>query len=884
MISCPACSADNPESGRFCSECGAALTADYDATHIGAGVSDSSVTLSDSTSHHGRFLPGTKVAGRYRIVSLIGKGGMGEVYRADDLKLGHTVALKFLPDDVAENPQQLEYFHSEVRLTRQISHPNVCRVYDIGETDGQQFLSMEYIDGEDLRVLLRRIGRLPPDKGVQIAQQLCAGLAAAHEKGVLHRDLKPANIMIDGRGQVRITDFGLARIAGETTAGEIAGTPAYMAPEQLARGEATIQSDLYALGLILYELFTGKRVHSGDTIAELMRAHEESSSSLRFSFPEDVDPAVQRVIARCLEKEPHERPKSVLAVAAALPGGDPLAAALAAGETPSPEMVAAAGDAGRLSVRSGTYCVVALLASLSASVFLSPFTTMQAVLNQLPEGFEPRATVSVDVQDEILAPLGYYDRRNKPSDFRFGIEKSSVGDNLYQLGIWYRQLDGGFLNPQVLELSKAPQSETVSRTNPSPFLPGSVSVRVDPEGKLVELLATSDAGKRLNSETLEVVFERAGLHMSEYFPTRELRNWEPPTFAETVTVYRHRTDKLNHGVIVAENGGRLSYFFAGPLVDDVFTHRQFENVLSAEDLAGGRPAPWYASFAGTLILVTAIVLGLRNLQTSRADPLGAFRFVAILGAIQFGLWVFGVKHVLAPDRELFLLTKFLRSLLGYLFRQWFYYLAIEPYVRRYWPHVLIAWSRGLHGRLRDPLVGCELLLGAVAGAVAFAGVTIVTAAAAHLGSEAQPYQLLDAGIPLHFPTSVMSKVGQGTSWIVYYSVLLLLFRMLLRDSRLAVAAFALFWMGLEYSSSGPIWFCLNVGIWFGGVAAVLTRFGLLAGAAYIFSTMVLFAVPLMADPRHWYGAATYCGLGTILALALYGFFISADWQSGEAAA
>ena len=124
---------------------------------------------------------------------------MGEVYRADDLKLGHTVALKFLPKDLARDPRRLDYFHSEVRLTRQISHPNICRVYDIGEVDGQHFLSMEYIDGEDLRILLRRIGRLPNDKGVQIARQLCMGLGAAHDRGVLHRDLKPENIR---RGRV----------------------------------------------------------------------------------------------------------------------------------------------------------------------------------------------------------------------------------------------------------------------------------------------------------------------------------------------------------------------------------------------------------------------------------------------------------------------------------------------------------------------------------------------------------------------------------------------------------------------------------------------------------------------------------------------------------
>ena len=153
-----------------------------------------------------------------------------------------------------------------------MSHPNVCRVYDVGEIDGHYFLSMEYVDGEDLGSLLRRIGRLPSDKALEIARKLCAGLAAAHEKGVLHRDLKPGNIMLDGRGQVLLTDFGLAGLASQLAGAEVRnGTPAYMAPEQLTGKEVTVKSDIYSLGLVLYEIFTGKRPFGADTRAELAR-------------------------------------------------------------------------------------------------------------------------------------------------------------------------------------------------------------------------------------------------------------------------------------------------------------------------------------------------------------------------------------------------------------------------------------------------------------------------------------------------------------------------------------------------------------------------------------------------------------------------------------
>ncbi|HXA65738.1 MAG TPA: serine/threonine-protein kinase, partial [Bryobacteraceae bacterium] len=292
---------------------------------------------------------------------------MGEVYRADDLTLEQPVALKFLPESIGENEAALTRFRNEVRIARQVSHPNVCRVYDVGEIDGQMFLSMEYVDGEDLASLLRRIGRLPSDKGIEIARKLCAGLAAAHEKGVLHRDLKPGNVMLDARGQVLLTDFGLAGLADQIAGTEVRnGTPAYMAPEQLSGKEVTARSDIYALGLVLYEVFTGRRPFEASTLAELVRAQTGTTPISLTSLVRDLDPAVERVILRCLDPEPSRRPASALAVAAALPGGDPLAAALAAGETPSPQMVAAAGEGVGLAPKIAMTLLAFVILSLAA--------------------------------------------------------------------------------------------------------------------------------------------------------------------------------------------------------------------------------------------------------------------------------------------------------------------------------------------------------------------------------------------------------------------------------------------------------------------------------------------------------------------------------------
>src|ERR1051325_9967751 len=239
---------------------------DEDETRLSAPTSGSGWAATRGIDH-GRFQPGAVLDDRYRIVGRLGKGGMGEVYRADDLKLGQPVALKFLPEAVDRDPARLTQLHTEVRMARQVSHPNVCRVYDVAEFDGHTFLSMEYVDGEDLASLLRRIGRFQEGRAIELARQICAGLAAAHDRGVVHRDLQPANIMVDGSGRIRITDFGLAGATGESLR---AGTPAYMAPEQLAGGEVTPRSDLYALGLVLYELFTGHRALQGNNLAELI--------------------------------------------------------------------------------------------------------------------------------------------------------------------------------------------------------------------------------------------------------------------------------------------------------------------------------------------------------------------------------------------------------------------------------------------------------------------------------------------------------------------------------------------------------------------------------------------------------------------------------------
>jgi serine/threonine protein kinase/tetratricopeptide (TPR) repeat protein len=262
----------------------------------------------DRQSHHAEFAPGEVFAGRYRMVDRIGRGGMGDVWRAHDLVLDTEVALKVIK---STTPAARERILTEVRLARQITHPAVCRVFDVGESEGIIFFTMELIHGEDLASLLRRVGRLPPEKVVEIGRQLCAGLAAAHAQGVLHRDLKPANILIDDDGFVRISDFGIAIPTTEAGRHSFTGTPAYMAPEQRMPGMAVSErTDVYALGLVLYDLLVGGHA--------LPRAQDSTPPPPPSTLIANVDPQLERLIMAALSPKPDDRPPSVLAMASML--------------------------------------------------------------------------------------------------------------------------------------------------------------------------------------------------------------------------------------------------------------------------------------------------------------------------------------------------------------------------------------------------------------------------------------------------------------------------------------------------------------------------------------------------------------------------------------
>jgi len=309
-IKCPKCNTDNPDTQKFCGECATPLPSSKEIP-----VTETIVTPKEELTR------GTTLAGRYEIIEELGKGGMGNVYRVEDKKTNEELALKLIKPEIASDKKTLERFSNELKLAHKISHKNVCRMYHLGEEQGVHFITMEYVPGEDLKSMIRMTRQLTVGTAISVAKQVCEGLEEAHRLGVIHRDLKPSNIMIDKAGTVRIMDFGIARslkTKGITGTGVMIGTPEYMSPEQVDGKEADQHSDIYSLGIILYEVLTGRLPFEGDTAFAIGMKHKseepEDPRKLNSQIPEDLS----RLILKCLEKDSENRYQSAEELRSAL--------------------------------------------------------------------------------------------------------------------------------------------------------------------------------------------------------------------------------------------------------------------------------------------------------------------------------------------------------------------------------------------------------------------------------------------------------------------------------------------------------------------------------------------------------------------------------------
>jgi eukaryotic-like serine/threonine-protein kinase len=809
----------------------------------------------------GRFPAGKVLADRYRIVAPLGRGGMGEVWRADDLKLRQTVALKFLPESLATDPSRLTRLVDEVRLARQVSHPNVCRVHDLAEAEGQHFVTMEYVDGEDLRSLLRRVGRLPTERAVDLLQQVCRGLGAAHERGILHRDLKPANILVDGRGRARITDFGLALTAADARrpAG-VSGTPAYMAPEQRAGRSLSPRTDVYALGHLLREMLTGLST-------------PDAASRPEHSPPVPLD--IDHLIQRCLADDPALRPPSALAVAAALPGRDVLGAMIAAGETPPPEIVAAAGTEGGLRPAAAWACIALLSLAVPLSLRLQRDTTLfsQVPLPKAPAVLAERAR-------ETLGRLGHTEPRvNESHGFTYdeGIVaalETNEGERLRNalptgrpaaIQFWYRAGVEPLLPRSALG--------SVTPLDAPPATPGTASVRLDTLGRLVGLaVGPSPTGVEPAPRSLDwaPLLEAAGLdpkRLKVRPPDRD-----PPLYADARAAWEGTAPEPPHLPLRIE----AAALRGRPVWLDLHVDRSGEG--PPEKLRFGEEAYWdWVAPAVLVVLPVGLLVAVRNVRLGRGDRAGGQR----LALVVFG--AFGLSWLLSTPAPPPSFRGFLQVVSGTGNALWFgvatavFYLAGEPALRRRWPELLISWSRLLAGRWRDPRVGRDVLLGMV---LTFALTILVEGgrlASWWLGGPAPRLLPIDIAMLGGFVPSlavVLAGAGISLASVLSAGLMILMLLLLLRRRLLVVLAFvplvaAAF--SLRYGTPSGVAVVASL-IAVVLLVAFIARYGVLAGI--IPSVLVHVVIPPTVDLTAWYGAPAAVYLLLVALLTLYGFLVS----------
>ena len=881
MKPCLHCAAELAEDAHFCSSCGrpasSALVvptlsfneASPAAHNVGARI-DNMAGLSGLN-----LSPGSVLLGRYRILNILGRGGMGLVYRADDLKLGQTVALKFLPTSLAQNSEDLDRFLAEVRTARQVSHPNVCRVYDIAEWEGHFFLSMEYVDGEDLATLLGRIGRLPPAKALEISHELCAGLAAAHARQVVHRDLKPANVMIDGRGHARITDFGLAVAADAAKAGELAGTPAYMAPELFQGKPATVQSDLYALGIVLYELYTGKHPWDRRSASDSRRRQLATPPSSPSHHAPEIDAAVDRIILRCLGEDPGSRPSSVLQVAAALPGGNPLAVAIAAGETPSPEMVAAAGETGAIAPAKAW----SLLGSVAVALLIVAFLAQRGMLVNLVPSKDP--ALLVERSQQIVSSLGY-DRANDNAYWfdidaaYFPYSSGIASPERYRtlatafpspLQFWYRQ------GPQALEPTHDPFR--VNQNDPALYYSGETEVGLDSAGRLNYFAAIAPQKETLPNGDAplqwEDLFREAGLDWSQSHTAPAI--WMPDVPADRTFAWVTVSGGQNSRVAGATYHGKIVFF------------RVF-----APWAQPGRINPVFAPLAGRIgfamfvvaaiaVFVLCLVFARKNLKLGRGDWHGAVR------ASGFFFLVLFTGFLLTPhfsSSATWIWTWYQVEFgiaVGTAIQFGIFYLALEPYVRRTWPEMLISWSRLLGGGWRNPLVGRDLLIGTLFG---------IAASIASLARVALPYWFpianISAGAGVEsqlgtVPAFLGSILLQSEALMNAMGTLALLFVVarITRRKWVGIITVGLFLGAINLVGENLRMEIPLAALFGAAMLYCLLRFGLLASAVAWITSQVF--APLTTDFYRWYAWRGLVAVGFLFLLALYGFKVALAGQS-----
>lgn len=901
MRSCPECNASLANTDSICPACGSELADGSSETAVlPNSIPDNTPTQLENPSMRnrthvttaggsGRFISGTVLAGRYRIVGLLGKGGMGEVYKAEDLELEQTVALKFLPEELSKNEELLRRFRGEVRSARQVSHRNVCRVFDIGETDGLYYLTMEYIDGDDLSMLLRRIGRLPSDKAVEISRDICMGLAAIHKSGILHRDLKPANIIIDSKGEARITDFGIAGLETDVQGFESrVGTPAYMSPEQADGKELSKQSDIYSLGLLIYEIFTGRQAYEGDSVQELRIKHATTNPKNPSDIVAGIDPLVEAVINRCLEKDPRQRPESAITVAMSLPGGDPLSVALQAGETPSPEMVAASAKTGALK----PIIALALLVTVIGGIVFLMATSKKTFLHRI---------VPLEKSEELLRSRG----RELVEKFGYkGADSFSVFLCPCEQEDYLKYLKENDASPERWQKLAAGQPATIGliyRASPEPLVPvgnrkitpsdpqntvpGMAEVKLDTKGRMLFFAGVPDRVDEPSTRNGEFdwasVFKEAGFDIAAFQAVDP--QWTPPVAFDDRRAFSGKYPDAPEIAIRVEaaayRGKLVSFEIVEPWTKPpAKAANQDESPIVSFVLIG-----IYFS-----VLFLSAWLTVRHVRARRSDLKGGLRLAVFMFAARMATWALGTHHVTSLFGEVNMFISALQAALYWAGMAGFMYLAFEPYLRKSAPERVISWTRLLSGDWRDPLVGRDVLIGGMAGiGVNVLADLIIHSLPAWRGQPAPSVNLVTGqgpgGGPFvgvgGFPDLLFDKLSESLIAAFILSFLILFFSLLLRRKWLGVAAIWLLLLVVNIfgSQTQSTLELVAGGLVLSTFVLVAARFGVLAMISlWVFLDII--NRPITTELSAWYATEFILYAVLLIGLAIFGFYTSTAGQ------
>jgi serine/threonine protein kinase len=834
----------------------------------------------------------------YKVIEKIGRGGMGEVYLAQDTTLDRKVALKFLPEELQQDSAARKRFLREAKSAAALDHPFICKIYEVGEAEEKSFISMEYIRGTTLQEKLGE-GPRPLRDVLKTAGEIAEALEAAHEQEIVHRDLKPSNIMLTPKGYVKVMDFGLAKrvvpVEGQdeeittvlTRADSILGTVPYMSPEQIRGQTVDTRSDIFSFGVVLYEMLAGvhpfKKGGQIETASAILSEEPSPMSDYVQECPEALQHTVQKLLVKRVEGRCQSATEVLIdlgQIAASVPitpGSDRRAAPVTRGKTPAPAVVTSAGKFEGLSPGVAWTCLVWVVMALAGTLWMAEQSRLSQIV-PLPKSPE----LLVADARAILQDLGY-PTPQRDSTNGFSSDSSYIDDLMSKdrSNTWWELLARG--EPSVIRFwyRESPQY-LVPEHDPPLSVPGMVSLQLDTRGRLRQLEAVPADFDDSGADTLEAdwgsLFAAAKLDPEDFTP-------DEPQLSPSSRAYRRvawqgtypDAPEIPIRIEAAFFRGRtVAFQILEPWNEPVGQGRVSSGWVRSEEVVPDARARFALVGFQLLFMLTLAFLTRHNLRAGRGDRRLAFRLACFFFATVLLQWVFGTHHV--PELSQ------VEVFFGVLYRAffafglaWLFYIALEPYAQGLWPQTLISWVRLLEGRVRDPRVGRDVLLGCAYG---IGGALVMQAfrlAPVWLGSVPgrpdfpyDPAELIALRGVKESLAQLFANQLDISIHILNLIVGLLLLRFVFRRTWLAVGVHAALYVAIYGSGFGFLGMVLWIGLWY----LVLFRCGWLAILVGTFTNDLLNGYPLTTDLWAWYAHASILVVLVCLGLTLYGFKVS----------